>query len=450
MAVRGRIAAVIGAGMGLFGIIPPILALEDKNCSRLQSVSTAVRERIERGEARSAARARAIEQASKDAVAQVIGIEVQSRRENKTEIADDKARSWFRQIEQSGLGGFARPKVVGERDEGDIIVMDVVVTVCVPTDEFLRQQAKQRAERERKPPAPVDPAAEPWFDPKTGQARVWYWRRNKTFEFFDAEGFHPRYGGRLQPVTEKIRDEWQEAANAERQRAAAAAAQAARQAEEEAARRSALAKAAETCDRLAANPNDLRRPASVPGADFDIVRANAQEAVAACQAAADRYPGEPRYRYQLARAYQKLNPKRAASLLDELMKQRYAAAFDNYGWLLLDPGFRPVPDYAGAAKALRQGAAIGDPSAMLSLAKLIRRNQVDGSLEHATTLAQRAATLGHTDAAAELTALQQAAEDAAAATALAATKAEAERRQQEQIQQFFFDTLRGIMNRGPR
>ena len=42
-----------------------------------------------------------------------------------------------------------------------------------------------------------------FFDPRTQKPLVWYFRNeNGEYELFNAEGFHPRYGGKLEPITQ--------------------------------------------------------------------------------------------------------------------------------------------------------------------------------------------------------------------------------------------------------
>ena len=54
------------------------------------------------------------------------------------------------------------------------------------------------------------------------------------------------------------------------------------------------------CDHLAAHPDDFQRAKGVTGV-FEESRIDVKLALAACQAAATRYPDAPRFKYQLAR-----------------------------------------------------------------------------------------------------------------------------------------------------
>ena len=50
-----------------------------------------------------------------------------------------------------------------------------------------------------------------FFDKTTGKVKVWYWRAESTYEFYDAPGFHPRTGQTLTGVTLDVVIEWQQA-----------------------------------------------------------------------------------------------------------------------------------------------------------------------------------------------------------------------------------------------
>jgi hypothetical protein len=61
----------------------------------------------------------------------------------------------------------------------------------------------------RATPKRVDPNSYAFFDPATGAARVWYWRSDDgSYEFYDASGFHPRTGDKLELVTRDIASKW--------------------------------------------------------------------------------------------------------------------------------------------------------------------------------------------------------------------------------------------------
>jgi hypothetical protein len=49
-----------------------------------------------------------------------------------------------------------------------------------------------------------------FFDKTTGKVKVWYWRAESGYEFYDAPGFHPRTGQALTGVTLDVITEWQQ------------------------------------------------------------------------------------------------------------------------------------------------------------------------------------------------------------------------------------------------
>lgn len=58
-------------------------------------------------------------------------------------------------------------------------------------------------------PQQIDPHSYSFFDPATGAARVWYWQGNDgAVEFYNACGFQPRTGDKLQAVTHEFAEEW--------------------------------------------------------------------------------------------------------------------------------------------------------------------------------------------------------------------------------------------------
>lgn len=458
--MRKKISAVVVlAGSVLTG--QPALAFDDADCERLTEVQPAdIQEPLESTSDYPAARDRAIERASQDAIAQVVGFSVQTSRESRIEMNNDQALQRFRQLDKSDMAGFVRPRVVSEKlaslGKSDAISMQISVVVCVPRAEYLQKIAQEKALRERKPPAEVDAHNVAWFDAKTGAAMLWYWKSGSRFEFFDNEGFHPKNGSKLQPVTAKVFEDWttaedkkaqaekdraekarrmaEEAAVRQRKEAELAAKMEAQRAAEEAERQRRLASAPEICDQLAANPTDPMKSNAVAGAPYETLKANAGQAIEACSIAAQKMPQEARYRYQLARAVQISDPNKALPPLRALLAERYPAAYDNYGWALLDARTH-LNDLSGAVAAFRKGADLGDADSMDSLANLIMQGKAPprGSDEHIRLL-QRAAGMGHLPAQARLVRAQE----------------EAARRQQQQIQdeqarQMFLGIMGGVV-----
>ena len=129
------------------------------------------------------------------------------------------------------------------------------------------------------------------------------------------------------------------------------------------------------------------------GVPFDNLKAQAKEAVSNCEIAVSQNPDQLRFKYQLARALHWTDRKRAFDILQELVRQRYPAAFDNLGWLYLTERKDP-----GRAIALFQaGTQVGDSDSMLSLAEMIERNHltVVNPVQEKLALYQRAAQLGN-------------------------------------------------------
>ena len=63
-------------------------------------------------------------------------------------------------------------------------------------------------EAQQEPQRILDPVE--FFDKKTGKVKVWYWRAESGYEFYDGPGFHPRTGEALTGVTLDVVTEWQQ------------------------------------------------------------------------------------------------------------------------------------------------------------------------------------------------------------------------------------------------
>jgi hypothetical protein len=63
-------------------------------------------------------------------------------------------------------------------------------------------------EAQKEPQRILDPVE--FFNKTTGKVKVWYWRAESGYEFYDAPGFHPRTGGALTAVTLDVITEWQQ------------------------------------------------------------------------------------------------------------------------------------------------------------------------------------------------------------------------------------------------
>ncbi len=224
-----------------------------------------------------------------------------------------------------------------------------------------------------------------FFDPVTGNQKLWYWRRGiGDFEFFDGPGFHPQNGELLQSFTKealiqyqkevnertkqlKIEQERIEAEQKEKQEAEAAQRQRQEQSNsderrkrEEEARR--LSDAARRCDALAANPDDAHKVAD--GVSYGALKVQSTEAVEACEIAITQNANELRFKYQLARALELAgdnqahtkNRQKALEIHQGLVKAGYAAAFDNLASLY----YWDRKDLATAVALWRKGIDLGD------------------------------------------------------------------------------------------
>jgi uncharacterized caspase-like protein len=122
------------------------------------------------------------------------------------------------------------------------------------------------------------------------------------------------------------------------------------------------------CDRLAASPTDGRKPANVAGVAQARLQPQAAAAIAACEKAVELNPAEPRYLYQLARAQQVTDAKKAFAMYRRLEAVGYPAAFDNLGALYAN-GRGGERSSAKALAAFKRGMELGDPAAAASFAK---------------------------------------------------------------------------------
>jgi TPR repeat protein len=252
-----------------------------------------------------------------------------------------------------------------------------------------------------------------FFDPTIGSPLLWYWRStNGEYEFFDCEGFHPRNGEAVKPFTrevlrnyeneirerekqlraeqERLKKEQEERERKEAADKAARDAKAEQEAKDRAERFRQATETARRCDELAANPNDKRRVGE--GVAYQVLKTQAREAITSCELAVTQNPTELRFKYQLGRALQSVDKKRAFQIHRELVDRRYPAAFDNLGWLYWD---RDNP--AQAVALFRGGVQAGDSDSMLSLAEMIERGHTvpANPSEQKLALYHRAADLGN-------------------------------------------------------
>ena len=130
------------------------------------------------------------------------------------------------------------------------------------------------------------------------------------------------------------------------------------------------------------------------GVAFDALKPQAREAAANCELAVGQNPPELRFRYQLGRALEWIDRKKALQIHQELVVRGYPAAFDNLGWLY----FTERRDPAQAVILFRRGVQAGDSDSMVSLAEMIDRGYTvpANPSEEKLELYRRAAELGNT------------------------------------------------------
>lgn len=266
-----------------------------------------------------------------------------------------------------------------------------------------------------------DPDKFGFFDPVTGAAKIWYWHGNADeYEFYDGPGFYSQTGEPFKIITRDVIADWrrlleaaaakkkamiedqqrqaqidaqkaQEAAALIQQQQAAAAALIQQQKDAAAAALQKQQESANDCDRLAANPTDVRKAGD--GVPFDMLKGQADQAFAACTSAVQMFPTELRYQYQLGRAAQFKDKKQAFEIFSRLVQANYPAAFDNLGGMYL----YDRKDSAAAIRLFKRGSELDDADSMVSLVDLIDRGLVPTADPEQTKMAllNRAAQLGH-------------------------------------------------------
>ena len=453
-------------------------AFDDDECSHIVTTSQHRRVDIRPGETAEIAHARAMDEVSKLAVAEVIGVAVDSSQSvssdlnneadtrhtrdpnspsgSETRVDRSGVASRLQDVAQYNYRGLVRVKLLSEAIDGPAgrqsLDMSAEVVVCKP-------KPKELMVLDRRPPQVVDPDKVNWFNPITGEPQLWYWTGpGETYTFFDKSGFDPDSGDPLKRVDRQFQGYWRvlmakrrkDALDlSERQHREAALLQERAAAAKQAAdlRAAQDARYIQGCDAGAANPNDPRKPASVVGAAWDVIKANAAASIPDCEAAVRLQPGELRFRYQLARAYSVDDPKRALPLFKRLCDEGYPAACDNYGWALLD---RRVGrnDLVGATRAFETGVDAGDSDAMVSLAGFIKRGSYNEvGPEEALSLYRRAAKLGNADAAAAVSQMEA---EQSRAEATKATQVEQARQQairQEEAGRLMLGIVGGALSR---
>ncbi len=108
-------------------------------------------------------------------------------------------RAWYWRAENGGYEFYDNPGFQPQTGEKlEIVTREIV-------DRWKERPGNKAPQR-------VDPNVYSFFDPVTGEARVWYWRgENKLYEFYDAPGFQPRTGDKLLLITRDTIAEWKQA-----------------------------------------------------------------------------------------------------------------------------------------------------------------------------------------------------------------------------------------------
>jgi hypothetical protein len=85
-----------------------------------------------------------------------------------------------------------------------VLITPTSIHAAEPTGAIIEHPQGAQQEPQRIP----DPVE--FFDKTTGKVKVWYWRAESGYEFYDAPGFHPRTGQALTGVTLDVITEWQQ------------------------------------------------------------------------------------------------------------------------------------------------------------------------------------------------------------------------------------------------
>ena len=129
------------------------------------------------------------------------------------------------------------------------------------------------------------------------------------------------------------------------------------------------------CDELAANPTDQQKSSKNLGTPYNSLKLHAAKAVEECEAATAQYPNELRFQYQLGRALQFTDRRRALNILQGVAQSGYPASFDNVGWLY----YSDLNNPAQAVQYFLQGVKLNDADAMMSFCGDDRQGQVRGA-----------------------------------------------------------------------
>jgi TPR repeat protein len=125
----------------------------------------------------------------------------------------------------------------------------------------------------------------------------------------------------------------------------------------------------ETCDRLAAHPDDPDKPANIKGS-FDIAEPDIPAAMKACKAAAEAHDAPRRIWFELGRAYEfNQQPAEAVSAYRKAVEAGSTTAMVGLGALYAN-GNGVKADLGEARKLFERAAAGGDSLGMTNLGSM--------------------------------------------------------------------------------
>lgn len=379
-----------------------------------------------------AVRKEGIRRAAELAVEQVVGLSIYSTQEAETRLLNEVASSKFLEERTSASGGLVAYRLVSEQVVtvvgNQALKLNTEFRVCMPKNEAELRAQQEAEERKLRPPTRLDPDDIAFFSPVTGEPQVWYWRSTEggEFQFFDNSGFHPGSGDPLQPVTKEIVGEWRGLEKDRQQRLA----ERERRADEE-------KRAGQLCDQLAANPLDLQKSTDVDGVSFAVLQGQMDRAISVCELAYKQNPGVPRFAYQLGRALQRNEVKRAIGLYQSAVAAGHIAAYDNLGW-----SYSKIKDQKAADQAFLTGASLGDPSCMYSWGTILeKRGKSTRVPQEALVAYYQAAQLGHPDARTRLAELGYSVDGFEQQYAREAERERMSREQALQLMQGIFGTI---------
>ena len=154
----------------------------------------------------------------------------------------------------------------------------------------------------------------------------------------------------------------------------------------------------EACDRKTGNEFDDNRNTALPTVSFNELANDADFPIEACRKAVDANPQTPRYRYQLGRVLLAAKSVEGVEELNEMVQEKYAAAFDN-----LAAYYKGKGDLKRSISLINEGAALGNSQAMLNYGLLLLDGEgVKRNRDLGIKYIRRAAKKGHRRAITEM------------------------------------------------